>query len=348
MKAIPHFVRRTCGVFLAIFAIGLSNSFGQATTDPVGFIDLSVSGGSIADPKLSLISPTLTRPVLWQGAITAISGTTITVSGAAWAASQFNGANGSHYVEIISATDTTKSGALSDIAATTTSTITTADNLTAPVAFAAVGDSIKIRKHVTIADVFGANNTAGLKGSDDVGTADEILVYDAATPSTYWYYDGSAGGAAGWYDLLFNAAGNVPIGPNEGVVVKRKTAGDVTFSVSGAVKTGNTLIPIKNGLNVLGTVSAKGLTLATSGLVSGTAALQKSDDIGTADEVIIYSPTSLLTYWYYDGTAGGTPGWYDLLFNAAGSVNIAPGSAFVVKRKTGAAFNWALPAPSSF
>lgn len=348
MKATLQIVR-PCGIIAAVFALGLARIHGaEATTDPVGIIDISVAGGTPASPKLSLISPTLTRPVLWQGTVTVVSGTTITVGAAPWTASQFNGVNGSHYVEIISATDGTKSGVLSDITATTAATITTADNLEIPNVFVAIGDSIKIRKHVTIADVFGANNSAGLKTSNDATTADEVLVYNGSTPSVYWYYNGNDGGDAGWYDLSFNPSGGVAIGPNDGVVVKRKEAGNRTFTVAGAVKTGNTLIPIQNGLNVLGTASAKGLTLATSGLVSGNAALKTSDDASTADEVIIYSPNSQATYWYYDGTQGGDPGWYDLLFAPSGTVSIAPGSAFVVKRKGGAAFNWALPSPTSF
>ena len=133
MKA-PLPTTRTCGLIATIVAFGLTDGFSQteATTEPVGFIDISVAGGTLASPKLSLISPTLTRPVLWQGAVTAVSGTTITVGGGPWTANQFNGANGSHYVEIISATDGTKSGALSDITATATGTITTAQDLQAP------------------------------------------------------------------------------------------------------------------------------------------------------------------------------------------------------------------------
>jgi uncharacterized protein (TIGR02597 family) len=341
---------RTSVVLVAAYALTVTDAFSQAesTTDPVGLIELPISGGSPASPKLSLVSPTLTRPVSWQGSITAISGTTISVDGAPWTAGQFNGSNGVYYVEVISATDATKSGALSDISATTASTVTTADDLTSPTIFAKVGDTIKIRKHVTISDVFGATNSAGLQGSFDASLADQILVYNGDTPTEYWYYDGSYGGTAGWYDLNFNPSGSVPIGPNEGVVVRRIAAGDLRITVAGAVKTGNTLVPVRNGLNVLGTASAKGLTLASSGLVNGTSGLAGSYDASLADEVIIYSPTAQTNYWYYDGSYGGAAGWYDLNFNPSGAVSIAPGSAIVVNRKGRPAFNWPLPSPSSF
>jgi uncharacterized protein (TIGR02597 family) len=313
----------------------------EATTDPVGFITTTVTGGSANAPVISLISPTLTRPVEWQGAITGLSGNTITVTGTPWSANQFNGANGEYYVEVFSAT---KPGAIFDISATTTSTITT---LTSLGSSAVLGDSIRIRKHVTIADFLGANNSAGLLAGNDISVADEVSVYSGGNPVTYWYYDGTLGGNAGWVDLGFQPAGNQIIGPNEGVVIKRKASGNKSIVFSGAVKTGNTLVPIVNGLNVIGTVSAKGLTLDTSGLLTGNPHLTGGNDISVADELTVYSGNNQATYWYYDGTLGGSPGWVDLGFAASGQTAIAAGSSIVVKRK-GGPFNWELPAPSSF
>ena len=341
-------VKKLFLAFSVVSVLSGSAAFAQstATTTPVGFISETVAGGSLASPQLTLISPTLTQPVAFQGTISVISGTTITVSGANWNAGQFNGANGSYYVEVFSAT---KAGALSDITATGTSTVTTADNLAA---FASVGDFIAIRADVTLDKFLGANNTFGLLASNDGSTADEVLIYDGATHASYWFYDGSLGGAAGWYDLNFNPAGSTVISPHQGVVIKRKAAGNVTIVSTGTVKTGNTLFPVYNGLNVLGTVSAQGLTLDNSGLHNGNSALKASNDGSTADEVSIYAinnnVVSHTNYWYYDGTLGGSAGWYDLNFNPAGSIAIAPGSSIVVNRKGGGSFNWTLPSPSTF
>ncbi len=258
----------------------------EAMTDPVGFVSATAAGGTVASPKLSLVSPTLMRPVEWQGAILTISPTTITVSGAPWTVGQFNGANGSFFVEVASGPN---AGAISDITATpTTGSITTSDSLTA---FGTVGDSIRIRKHVTIADFLGATNSAALLSTDDPSTADEVLVYDGASSTAYFYYIGGGGFDPGWYDSDFllpsGEAAKVVIGPHQGVIIKRKAAGTVTFTSSGSVKTGNTLLPLVNGLNVLGTVSAKGLTLGTSGLYTGNlnTGVKPSDDPSSADEV---------------------------------------------------------------
>lgn len=321
-----------------------------ATTDPVGFITETVSGGTPASPKLTLISPTLMQPVAWQGLILTISGTTINVTGTPWTANQFNGASGKFFVEVVDPNNGTSAGAWTDITGTTTSSITTMDNLSA---FASAGTSIRIRKHVTIGSFLGVANSAGLKGGTSAASADEVLVYDGANTVIYWYYDASdAQGPAGWYDLSYNPSENVVIAPHQGVVIKRKTAGNVVFTSMGSVKTGNTYFRVNTGLNVLGTVSAKGLTLANSGLYNANVnlGLKGSNSPSVADQVTIYTLTGQTIYWYYDASdAQGPAGWYDLSYNPADTVAIAPGTSLVINRRTGnPVFNWKVPSPTSF
>lgn len=363
---------RTCGVIAALVALNLTNSFSQTetTTEPVGIIDLTVlGGGSAASPRLTLISPTLTQPVSWQGAIAAVSTTgghtTITVSGVQWTNNQFNGTNGRYYVEIVSTATPANSGVLGAITATaadtTNSSITTFENLSG---LCAINDTIRIRKEVTIADVFGTNNTAGLLTWDDPAFADEVLVYDGASSASYFYYKVSPTGSNpsdGWYDSAFSLqpgqAAKVVIGPHQGLVVKRKASGPLTIPFSGAVKTGNTIFPVVTGLNVLGTASAKGFTLGNSGLYTGdiNTGLKPSDDPAFADEVTVYTANGQTSYFYYKVSPtenNASDGWYDSGFSLASGVAanivIAPGTAFVVNRKGGVSFNWALPSPTSF
>ena len=347
-------------------AAAAHSSFAQttATTDPVGFITLPIAGGgSVASPKLSLISPTVTQPISWQGAITAVStaagNTTITVSSvptAPFTAGQFNGANGNFFAEIVTVTPNTHAtGALAVITATGTGSITVTGNLVSPTAFAQVGDTLRIRKETTLGDVFGTNNTAGFLSTDDASTADEILIYDGASSVSYFFYIGDAfGNPAGWYNSTsFAPSATTVIGAHQGVVVKRKAGGALSVTANGAVKTGNTLFPVVNGLNVLGTVSAKGLTLGTSGLYTGNAitGVKPSDDASTGDEVVIYPTTGpSQNYFYYVGDAfGNAPGWYgSASFAPSDTVAMPPGVSFVLLRKGGVSFNWSLPSPTSF
>ncbi len=337
---------QTAALIAAISCLTATAFSQSAATDPVGFITVSVSAGSAASPKLSLVSPTLMKPVDWQGAIATITGTAITVAGTPWTAGQF-GTNGQYFVEVASGTN---AGAWTDIQSSSTNGLTTLDNLSS---FAAPGTSIRIRKHTTIGDFLGVNNSAGLKGAASVANADEVVVYDGATSVIYWYYDASdAQGPAGWYNTSFQPASNIVIAPHEGVVIKRKGTSVVNFIAMGSAKTGNTFFPVKAGLNVVGTVSAKGLTLATSGLYTGnsTTGLKGAAAVSSADEVTIFSGGGSTVYWYYDASdAQGPAGWYNTSFGSADAVAIAPGSSIVVNRKSpGAAFNWVLPSPTTF
>ena len=367
MKTHASTFRHLATAVALVLGASAQTSFAQttATTDPVGFITLTVAGGgSVTSPKLSLVSPTVTQPISWQGAITGVVGTgsgptattTITVSStpsAPWTVNQFNGAAGSFFVEIVTVLPNTHTtGALAVISATTANSITVAGNLTSPNVFAQVGDSIRIRKEMTFNDTLGATNTAGLLSTDDPATADEVLVYDGASSASYYYYIGDVSNPAGWYNSTsFLPAGNVVIGSHQGVVIKRKAAGALSFTANGAVKTGNTLFPVVNGLNVLGTVSAQGLTLATSGLYTGnaTTGVKPSDDPSTADELTIYSGANQGNYYYYSGDVSNVAGWYGSVdFLPHGTVVLQPGAAFVLNRKGGPAFNWSLPSPTSF
>lgn len=347
-------------VFLAAGFAGFGHilNAADAPNAPVGFLTETIAGGgSVSSPKLSVLSPTLVAKSEWEGLITDVSAngtgpSTVSVAGSPWVADQFDGANGRFYVEIVSAEN---SGYLADISTTATSSVVTADNLAA---VARVGDTIKIRKHVTLGDFLGETNAAGLQGSDDPTTADEVLIYKGATATSYFYYTGSPGYPAGWYDVDFTLApgeaAKAVIAPGEGVVVKRKGGSPVAFRFSGTAKTRNTLLPIWGGLNVVGTASAKSLTLATSGLYTGDSGtgITASDDPSTADEVTLYTPSGEKTYFYFSGYPGYPAGWYDSDFalapGEADGIAIPPGTALAISRKAGPAFYWAAPSPTTF
>lgn len=360
MKTYPSLLHYVSAVVVLLgVAVPVSHAQTTAASAPFAFVPLTVEGGgSITSPKLSLIAPTVTQPIAWQGPVSAVavSGgtTTISVAGAPWTVNRFNGASGNFYAEIVTAPGNTHAtGALAVITATATGSITVPGNLTSPTVFATTGDLLRIRKELTIDDLFGATNAAGFLASDDPTTADEILIYDGANSLSYFYFPGNlTGNAAGWYSSgAFTPAGNVVIGLHQGVVVKRKAAAALAFTANGVVKTGDTIFPVVTGLNVLGTASATGLTLATSGLYTGSATtgMKPSSDPTTADEVTIYAAGGPVKYFYYTGNASNPAGWYTSgSFAQSGPVALPPGAAFVLNRKGGPSFNWSLPSPSSF
>lgn len=313
-----------------------------ATTDPVGFITLPVVGtGGVAQTALSFLGLGLTRPVEYQGAAESFGTNSLVDNDATWTDNQFNGAAGAYFVEIVSGI---AAGTTYDIATTTaaTKTITTSQNLAAGVA---VGVSFKIRKHWTIASVFGAANEGGLQGGSS-STADQILLYNGSIYETYFYSTGGLTGV-GWRKNGTGAtdqSGRV-IYPEDGVLTVRKQSAAANIVLMGAVKTGQTSSPVINGLNVLGNVYAAPMTLADSGLYTADANTGVAGgSSSTADQVLLYNGTTYDTYFYSTGGLTGV-GWRR---NGSGATDfsaaqIPVGSSILIQRKAATGFNWVAP-----
>src|ERR1051325_9463647 len=58
-----------------------------------------ISGGSVSGPRVSSFSLPLVNPVRYAGVVSSVTSTNISDSKAAWSDNQFNGTNGSYYVE---------------------------------------------------------------------------------------------------------------------------------------------------------------------------------------------------------------------------------------------------------
>src|ERR1051326_5415838 len=119
-------------LLLGIFAVAalFQTAMGQSvTTDPVGFLSITIYGpasnGGTANTYLGL---SFTQPVSYQAALSSASGNTLVDNSSSWVDNQFNGTNGTFYVELTSGSG---AGRMSQITATSGAnhSITTADNL---------------------------------------------------------------------------------------------------------------------------------------------------------------------------------------------------------------------------
>ena len=341
---------------LIIGAIALAAAAGSqaqtAVTDPVGYITCKVAAGN----SLSFVAPTLVNKLEFSGVASGVTATSITLSGAApLAANAFAAAVNvaydaaapmpGFYVEVSSGTG---EGQWANITANTTTALTVDRDLTA--AITAGTSTVRIRKHATIGEIFGATNTAGLKGSDQSATADEVKVLKPVTHAvkSYFFYDDGVN--TQWSDLDTNDAINVSILPDQGIIVHRKTGGaNLSFVRVGHVKTGKTTLYASPGLNVLATPRAVGdtFTLGNSNLTNAGAQgtrVKGSDQSATADLLRIPQANGALKdFFFYDD--GVNTQWSDLDTNDATGEQLTEGEAFILVRQASAGnLIWTAPA----
>lgn len=334
-----------CGLAFCVLLNAAKAQTTTATTDPVGFITLTVAGtGGGTTPAYTYLGLGMTQPVLFQGAVDALGTKTITNNEAGWTDNQFNGTGNACFVEFTSGAN---AGVTIDISATTASTksITTVQNIPAGTS---VGDTFKIRQHWTIGTVFGATDQSGLAGGSST-TADLVFLYNGSGYDVYYYQTVGLGGTGWRKGGSAGDASNTVIYGDEGLIVKRNQASNLNIVLMGAVKTGQTSVPITSGVNFVGNVYAASLTLGDSGLYTGNASTGIAGGSSTtADLVYIWNGTGYNIYYYQTVGLGGT-GWRQA--GVAGDASGAPipvGAAVLVKRQSGSGFNWIIPQhPSS-
>ncbi len=336
---------------------GVASAQTTATTDPVGFITLTINGATSTTSQLTFTSLGLDQPVAFQGTISTAGTNTIVGTGTAWNDNQFNPtgatvATATYYLELLSGVGI---GTTYDITGTTaaTQTITLGQNLPNGVV---AGDTFRIRAYWTIASAFGTNDESGLtQGSSS--TADQIRVYNGSTYNTYYYSNVGGVIGTGWRLIgdpngVNNSQANAKLYPDEGVLITRQpNSGPLSIVLMGAVKTGKTSSPVFAGLNLLANPYAAPMTLTSSNLYTGDPTTGvAAGSSSTADLVRVYSPSTNTYNTYYYSNVGGVigTGWRLIgdpngVNNDQSSTAIPVGTSFLVTRQGASAFNWVAP-----
>ncbi len=252
-----------------------------AFTTPVGYHTETVSQG------FNVIGVNLVDAPLVSSALTGVAGDTLTDANANFAESLPAGSLYSIEFE---------SGAWSTITETTATTVKTADALNV-----AADDSYIIRKVRTLADYFGADNSAGfLEGT--ATTADVIWIPNGPNAFALAYFaaaDAFLGTPAQWQ--VIGEAGdqaNFPIPFTAGLTVQKRGEGDLDLVFTGHVKLTPTNVDIDSDFTYVSRVYPAGVTLGNSGYGDGF-------NRGTA--------TSATVLW----SAAGAPGEFSLAYFAA-------------------------------
>ncbi len=335
-RSYPRFFAKWLGSGVALLLLLLSTeSYGQVSSCVCGFITLHVRGtGYTNSSALSFLGLGLTRPVLFRGNLESFGPGTITDLQARWTDNQFNGTNGPHYLEITSGSH---AGFLTDILDTDAAsrTLILAHDLSSVLSG---GETYTIRKHWTLASLFGPNNQAGLGAGSNV-SADEILIYNPIGL-----------GGTGWRSTASSSLNqaNAQLNLTQGILIKRKQASDLAIKIFGAVKTGPTMAEVQPGLNIVGNVyPIDTLTLGNSCLYTANlnTGLAGGSNV-SADKVLIYDGLTYQTYYYKTLGLGGI-GWRSTASSskdASGTI-LPAGSSILIQRINNTGFLWQAAQP---
>jgi uncharacterized protein (TIGR02597 family) len=314
-----------------------------------GFDTINVAGTGGGASKLTFAAAEFLQPAKYSGFASATAPATLFDSAATWADDAFNGANGSHYLEIISVNGSTTAGGvgttrtISDtLAATKSITLETPlpAGLAAPIEY-------RIISHWTLAAIFGESNTAGLQGGNSL-SADLVQLWNGTGYDSFYYQTTGIGGT-GWRkvgDQTSNAGATV-IRPDQSVIIKRVAASALPLVVNGWVKTGQTSVDIAAGFNFVPSPYSEPMTLGSCGLFTGNAATGIAGGTATsADQVMLWNGAAYDTFYYQNSGLGGI-GWRKVGVQStdASSAGIAPGTSIIVRRNGPSGFTWAIPQP---
>ncbi|TDU70683.1 uncharacterized protein (TIGR02597 family) [Prosthecobacter fusiformis] len=316
-------------------------------SDVAGFDTVSVAGTGGAESKLTFAATEFLQSAKYLSVASAVGPNTLTDSSATWSDDEFNGNNGSHYVEIISVNGS-KTGAGVGVTRSITDTEANSKTITldealpegliAPLEY-------RIVSHWTLAAIFGSANMAGLQGGSPL-SADHVQLWNGTGYDSYYYQTSGIGGT-GWRKLGDQStdASNAIIRPEQNVIIKRVGSAGLPIVLSGWVKTGQTSFDIVPGFNFVPNPYSTAMTLASSGLYKGNAATGiAAGNVTSADQVMLWNGSSYETFYYQTLGLGGT-GWRkvgDQSMDASGA-SIAPGSSIILRRKNPDRFTWAIP-----
>mgnify|MGYP006275789397 CR=1 FL=1 len=295
-------------------------SFTQAQVEvesaPMGGVNVLLKAGN------NLIGPTFVHPSSFSGEIATFvqnqAEWSLTFSGTPFTANAFDGTvdYAKYYIEITEAGPL--EGAVFDIISNTTDTLVI-DGYDGP-PLPAVGNSVIIRKHVTVED-FILSNASGLSGFQD----SLKIFYGNQSETLLWT-------GTDWLGGDFSSKKELPIYPGQGVFLSN--ASDVTLLLSGNVKNTPTQIPVYDvGVNWIVSLAPVDKTLGDLSLAGILAPFQDSIKTYQKDgslsqlDVYISNGSNLLSSSFSNGDTDLVPTVYAFFVDSSTDTNFTFPSA---------------------
>ncbi|HSI20186.1 MAG TPA: hypothetical protein VLA04_00545, partial [Verrucomicrobiae bacterium] len=318
MNARPTLRPSLCALTaLMVLGFGFNASAQSVATTPVGAMTYTFPANTTVSVGIPLV-----RPAVFTGVVSSGNTTSISFSTAGLNLATAIPVGSFYYIEVVGHSDnvtTTHVGDRFEVDETTTTvaangvlSIDAASNLnTATGDFSSlVGYKIVIRPHWTLAALFGTGNGAtGLTSSTTFSSADQVLSWDGAGWSTYWFRQNSAGTVKEWRNTATSTTNqdNTLIPPGVGVYFKKLTS-TLAVSVVGEVRTNRFIrnldhstqliamgYPVDRSPSQMAMLPASNYTAATS--------------FDAADQLLAWDGAGFSTYWLRRNSAGDIIQW---------------------------------------
>lgn len=299
------------------------------STPVVGFTTTVVKGrGSSGQSSfMSFVPVQLRKSPVFTGTGSA-TGTTVALDNANLSGS-LGPASGypTHYLLVKSGTGV---GLITDIVSFTSTSVTTADDLSASIPSST---QVSIIPHTKLTDVLGTGASVILTGGSAFSGADNVTLADANGSVKSYYYKTGIGG--GWKTSTGADASGLVVYPGEAILVTRKQVSDTAAVVqTGTVSDVTTKTIFTQGYSGV----ASGLPIAAT-LTNLTPVLTGGSSFTAADNVLLINPsTGKLDAFYYKTGIGA--GWKTSAGGTA-STSTDIGNGFLVTRKSSSPATWA-------
>ena len=317
-----------------------------ATTAPVGYVSFTLPENS--DLKVGL---PMQSGKSFSGAVSSVTAGSVTVG-----TTVPDLTTDVHFLLVTS--DNGLLGHWYTITGATGSTISVAEDLAA--AGLTSADTVCAVKFWTLDTLF-PNGGAIPQSPDPFSPVAQVLLNDVnsvgvnLTPTAaYAYYDGLAGGDAGWLDAADPGAGykgSTLINPETFLIIRNGSGPSADIVMSGGVPTepiASSVLSRSAGAqdSLVFNPFPSAISLGNSELISSGAVRQSPDPFSPVDVLLLFDENStglnntpVASYVYYDGVAGGDAGWLDAADPGAGykDANTIPAGAPMLIRRTAGA-----------
>lgn len=300
-------------------------------TDPVGFVRISATN-TLAGNCYTAIGLPLQRMKADQGLVAGVTSNTISGGCTTCSSSSYWDPNSLHYVEFVTGNAVGRYFAIQTNTDTTITLAVGSENLTGLTSGAVqTGDRYVIRPFWRIRDIFGdVTNTPLQAAANQTGADNVLLLTSSGAFSTIFPKLTST--VTNWIQIGAGTVNNLPILPDEGMFVLRRSGSPTNLILVGEVRTTNSVTVLDQGYNFIGNAFPASIVITNSQLLTAGTGFLGGANSGNSDNILLWDPPSgaFVTVFYKTNTQN----WVAIGVGNTNNLTLEPGVGYIIQNKT--------------